>query len=88
MGAPEVKPSIKRKIRGAFHGTLILSGGYDQAKAEADLVARKGDLIAFGRPFISNPKLVSKFRSGAALVAADPATFYSAGEKGYIDYAL
>ena len=86
MGAPEVKPSIKRKIRAAFHGTLILSGGYDRARAEADLVAKNGDLIAFGRPFISNPKLVTKLRNGSALLPADQATFYSPGEKGYIDY--
>jgi N-ethylmaleimide reductase len=56
MGAPEVKPSIKQKIRAAFRGTLILSGGYDRTRAETDLVAKKGDLIAFGRPFISNPR--------------------------------
>lgn len=86
MGAPEVKPSIKRKIRAAFRGTLILSGGYDQARAEADLAAKNGDLVAFGRPFISNPKLVTKLQNGSALLPADPATFYSPGEKGYTDY--
>ena len=86
MGAPEVKPSIKRKVRAAFRGTLILSGGYDRARAEADLVATNGDLIAFGRPFISNPKLVTKLSNGAALLPADQATFYSPGVKGYIDY--
>ena len=86
MGAPEVPASIKRKIRAAFRGTLILSGGYDRARAEADLVAKNGDLIAFGRPFISNPKLVTKLRNGASLVLADQTTFYSPGEKGYIDY--
>ncbi len=86
MGAPEVKLSIKRKIRAAFHGTLILSGGYDRSRAEADLVAKNGDLIAFGRPFISNPKLVTKLRNGLPLLPADQTTFYTPGEKGYIDY--
>ena len=86
MGAPEVPASIKRKIRAAFRGTLILSGGYDRARAEADLVAKHGDLIAFGRPFISNPKLVTKLRNGSSLIPSDQTTFYSAGEKGYIDY--
>lgn len=88
MGAPEVKPSIKRKIRAAFHGTLILSGGYDRARAEADLFAKHGDLIAFGRPFISNPKLVTKLRNGSTLLPADQATFYSPGEKGFTDYPV
>ena len=88
MGAPEVKPRIKRKIREAFRGTLILSGGYDRARAETDLVAKRGDLIAFGRLFISNPRLVTKLRNGSALLPADQATFYSPGEKGYTDYLL
>jgi N-ethylmaleimide reductase len=86
MGAPEVKPSVKRRIRERFTGLVILSGGYDAARAEHDLVERKGDLVAFGRPFISNPGLVEKLRSGAALTPPDPATFYTPGEKGYTDY--
>ena len=86
MGAPEVPPSIKRKIREAFRGTLILSGGYDRARAEEDIAARNGDMVAFGRSFISNPNLVIKLRTGEPLIAADQATFYSAGEKGYTDY--
>ncbi|MEI6972674.1 MAG: alkene reductase [bacterium] len=86
MGAPEVKPSIKRKIRAAFKGALILSGGYDRARAEADLEAGNGDLVAFGRPFISNPRLVSKLKNGSPLLEADQATFYAPGEKGYTDY--
>jgi N-ethylmaleimide reductase len=88
MGAPEVPASIKRKIREAFHGTLILSGGYERARAEADLAAKKGDLIAFGRPFISNPRLVTRMMAGSALLPPDQATFYTPGEKGYTDYPL
>lgn len=86
MGAPNVPPGIKEKIRAAFRGTLILSGGYDRARAEADLAAKKGDLIAFGRPFISNPKLVSTLRDGAPWVPADHATFYTPGKEGYTTY--
>jgi N-ethylmaleimide reductase len=86
MGAPEVKPSIKQKVRSKFKRTLILSGGYDRDRAESDLAAKKADLIAFGRPFISNPRLVTKLKTGAALLPADQATFYSPGDKGYTDY--
>jgi N-ethylmaleimide reductase len=88
MGAPEVKPAVKRKIREAFRGTLILSGGYDRARAEADLVEGRGDLVAFGRPFIANPRLVTRLRDGQALAAPDFGTFYSPGEKGYTDYPV
>lgn len=86
MGAPEVSPNLKAGIRAAFKGKYILSGGYDVARAEADLGAQHGDLVAFGRPFISNPDLVAKLKSGQELVAPDFATFYTPGEKGYTDY--
>jgi N-ethylmaleimide reductase len=86
MGAPEVSPELKARIRVNFKGKYILSGGYDAARANADLDAQKGDLVAFGRPFISNPDLVGKLQSGAALTPPDAATFYTPGEKGYTDY--
>jgi N-ethylmaleimide reductase len=86
MGAPEVSPELKQKIRANFKGKYILSGGYDAARANADLDAQKGDLVAFGRPFISNPDLVQKLQNGAPLIAPDASTFYTPGEKGYTDY--
>jgi len=86
MGAPEVKPSVKRKVREAFKGHVILSGGYDAIRAEADLLEGKGTLVSFGRPFISNPGLVAKLRDGLPLAQPDPATFYTPGPEGYTDY--
>lgn len=86
MGAPPLPERIQPMLRGTFRGAYILSGGYDRARAEADLAAGKGDLVAFGRPFISNPDLVTKLWTGAALTPADPETFYTPGEKGYTDY--
>jgi N-ethylmaleimide reductase len=86
MGAPEVPASVKSRMREAFGGTVILSGGYDADRAEADLAAGHGELVAFGRPFLSNPDLVERFRRGAALSAPDFATFYTPGEVGYTDY--
>jgi len=88
MGAPEVKPSIKRKLREAFRGALILSGGYDRDRAEADLVEKRGDLVAFGRPFLANPRLVTLLRERKELKAPDFSTFYTPGEKGYTDYPV
>lgn len=86
MGAPEVSPALKVRIRVNFKGDYILSGGYDAAHANADLDANLGDLVAFGRPFIANPDLVQKLQRGAALTAPDNSTFYTSGEKGYTDY--
>jgi N-ethylmaleimide reductase len=88
MGAPEVTPRVKQLIRDNFKGTVILSGGYDAKKANHDLDEKKGELFAFGKPFISNPKLISKMKNKKTLVAADQSTFYTPGEKGYTDYPL
>jgi N-ethylmaleimide reductase len=86
MGAPRPPHTVREAIRANFKGAYVLSGGYDRARAEADLAEGKGELVAFGRPFISNPDLVAKLRDGRELVAPDFATFYTPGEKGYTDY--
>jgi N-ethylmaleimide reductase len=86
MGAPEVGAAVKQKIRANFQGALILSGGYDTARAEQDLQEKRADLIAFGRPFISNPDLVEKLKAGRPLRDPDFASFYTPGAKGYTDY--
>lgn len=86
LGAPAVPAGVKQKIRDGFKGPVILSGGYDADRAEHDLVERKGELVAFGRPFISNPDFVAKLRTGEALTPPNPATFYTPGAVGYTDY--
>jgi N-ethylmaleimide reductase len=88
LGMPPVPASVKEKIHKAFGGTVILAGGYDLERAGADLAAGRGDLIAFARPFIANPRLPSKLRERRSLAAPDFATFYTPGEKGYTDYPL
>jgi len=86
MGAPEVSPTLKAKLRATFKGKYIMSGGYDLARANVDLDLQRGDLVAFGRPFISNPDLVLKLQNGTALTTPDADIFYTPGEKGYTDY--
>jgi len=86
MGAPPVPGSIKSMFRSEFKGKLILSGGYDAARAESDLAAGKCDLIAVGRPFLANPDLVARWKAGDAVNEPDMNTFYTPGPKGYTDY--
>ena len=85
-GAPKVPDSIKATIRKASNCHVILSGGYDPVRAEADLAANRADLIAVGKGVLANPDLVKRWQTGAALNMPDPATFYTPGEKGYTDY--
>jgi N-ethylmaleimide reductase len=88
LGAPPVKDEIKRALRNRFGGTIILSGGYDLIRAERDLAERHADLIAFGRPFIANPRFPTLLRAGTPLREPDPNTFYTPGPKGYTDYPV
>ena len=92
MGAPKPEPATVQAICQAFRsaggGAVVLSGGYDGERAEADLQSGAADLIAFGRPFIANPDLVVRIKAGRPLAIPDQATFYSPGREGYTDYPV
>lgn len=77
---------FKVKLRAAFDGLFIVCGGFDKTSAEQALIERRGDLIAFGRPFLANPDLVTRMQTDAPLNKPDEATFYVPGAKGYTDY--
>ncbi|MEO8706172.1 MAG: hypothetical protein ABI867_39445 [Kofleriaceae bacterium] len=64
----------------------VLAGGYDLAKAEAALEAKKGELVAFGRFYLANPDYLARAKAGRPLNTPDFATFYTPGAKGYTDY--
>ena len=66
-------------------GAWMVNNGYDRALAEKAL-ALGADLVAFGRPFISNPDLVERLRSDAPLNALVTETLYGGGAQGYTDY--
>ena len=82
------EPMTLAEFRQVFHGPLIGNCGYTQATAEAAIAAGQADLIAFGRPYITNPDLVERFRNGWPLAAAaDMAVWYShSGARGYSDF--
>lgn len=69
-----------------FKGCLIGNNGYDLPLAQQRLAEGKVDMVAFGRPFISNPDLVERLRHGIPLAPADPVTFYGTSEKGLTDW--
>jgi len=87
MGAPEVPLKMKKQIRSNFKNAIILAGGYNKARAEADLESGLGEMIAFGRPYINDPDLAERLKNNWPLsqdLKMD--LFYSADEKGYTDY--
>lgn len=86
FGAPDFTTNIKKTIKDNFKGAII-SGGDVNTQVKAEAILESGlDLVYVGRPFISNPNLVEKLQNKTALVSPDMDTFYSPGEKGYIDY--
>ena len=86
MGAPHPTDGLFARIKEAFGGSIILTGGQTADTAEAILKEHRADLVAFGRPMLANPNLVDKFRRGAPLNPVDFSTAYTPGPKGYIDY--
>ncbi|MQT32377.1 alkene reductase [Pseudomonas sp. FSL R10-1350] len=85
-GPRDVAPFDYAGLRRRFKNTYIANNGYDLALAKQQLAENKADLFAFGRPFIANPDLVERLKTGAPLAELDPNTLYGGGAAGYIDY--
>lgn len=64
----------------------MINTAFDQDKGNKVLEAGDADLIAYGKPFISNPDLVERFENNLELAEWDQDTFYTTGVKGYTDY--
>jgi N-ethylmaleimide reductase len=76
-------------LRALFNGTYMANNGYDLDLAVEARQEDRADLICFGRPFIANPDLVARFRSGLALEPeAAKSTWYGGGAKGYTDWPI
>ena len=56
-----------RACASASSGAYVANNGYDFDLANKVLEANAADLIAFGKPFISNPDLVERLKKGAPL---------------------
>jgi N-ethylmaleimide reductase len=67
FGFPPVPSELMSSLRNSVEGTFIRAGGFDQSRAEAELLAGRADLIALGRAFIANPDLIERLKVGAAL---------------------
>jgi len=84
-GHPQIR-NVAATFRPMTTAPIIVNGGFDRAKGDAVLLAHQADLVSFGVPFLSNPDLPERLRTGAFLNKPDPATFYGIGPKGYTDY--
>ena len=82
-GGTEIPTSTFRSL---FKNTLIVCGNYDRERAEKVLAEDGADLVAFGRPFISNPDLPKRLETNAPLNPVNEKNLYIGGERGFTDY--
>ncbi len=80
-------PMQLAEFRSLFSGTLMGNCGYTAETAESAIASGNADLIAFGRPFLSNPDLVERFANGWTLNPPAEMQFWSSpGAEGYTDF--
>ncbi|MDP3228676.1 MAG: alkene reductase [Acidovorax sp.] len=85
-GRPFDYAALKAAYRAAGgKGAWMVNNAYDKALAET-AVANGADIVAFGRPFIANPDLVTRLERNAPLNEVNRATLYGGGAEGYTDY--
>jgi len=83
---PFAETEIAKRYRPIYNGTIIINGGFDQQKGNAVLESGNADLVAYEKPYISNPDLAARFEQFLPLTDWDQDTFYTPGTKGYLDY--
>ena len=59
-GGTPVPPFDYKEIKRRFGGLVIANNGFDKARANEAIAEGRADLVAFGKPFISNPDLVTR----------------------------
>jgi N-ethylmaleimide reductase len=75
------------EFRSIYSGAIVGNCGYTKAAAQQRIAQGDADLIAFGRPFITNPDLPVRFENDWPLNPADDMSlWYTPGAQGYTDY--
>ncbi|WP_037960350.1 alkene reductase [Streptomyces violens] len=86
--APDGAPDFAAfaRYRRLFPGPLIANNGFDRRSGNAVIAAGLADAVSYATHFIANPDLVTRFALRQELAAGDPATYYTGGAAGYVDY--
>ena len=75
-----------QQLRALFEGPYMANNLYTRKLAIEACKKGNADLICFGRPFIGNPDLVERLKTGAELAEAPKETWYAGEETGYTDW--
>ena len=73
-------------LRKRFTGAYIANNNYTLDLADKTLADGNADMISFGRPYIANPDLVDRLRTGAPLAEAPKRYWYGGDATGYSDW--
>lgn len=83
---PATKIDWHGKLRPLYQGVYFANGGFTKEAGDKLLAGGGADAIVYGKLFLANPDLPERFRRDAPLNRPDQSTFYSQGERGYVDY--
>lgn len=87
-GGAAVPPFDYLAIKRAFGGPFMANNGFDKVRANDAIAQGRADLVAFGKPFISNPDLVTRLYLDVPLSPLNRETLYGGAEQGYTDYPI
>ncbi|RZC91677.1 hypothetical protein C5167_027739 [Papaver somniferum] len=86
-GTEDEELRLMRAWRKAYEGTFMCSGGFTKELGMEAVANGDADLVSYGRLFISNPDLVTRFKVNAPLNKYNRATFYTPDPVvGFTDY--
>ena len=83
------EPMTLEDFRAVYSGTLMGNCGYDRETATAAVERGAADLVAIGRPYISNPDLAERWQNGwPEAPLSEPTSWYTLEQTpaGYTDY--
>ena len=83
------EPMTLEDFRAVYSGTIMGNCGYDSETATAAVERGAADLVAIGRPYISNPDLAERWQNGwPEAPLSEPTSWYTIEQTpaGYTDY--
>jgi len=74
-------------FRKIYNGVIVGNCGYTKETAEKRVANGDAELVAFGRPYITNPDLPERLKNDWPLnPSEDMSLWYTPGAEGYTDY--
>jgi N-ethylmaleimide reductase len=81
------EPMTLADFRPLFDNTIVGNCGYTIEAANEAVGDKQADMIAFGRPYITNPDLPERYKNNWTLTPFEDMThWYGGGAEGYTDY--